>query len=78
MCTSCESFSETGQQDIISPSILMEIFMINTKKFIEINDVVVAKKKSLYRIVVQMSLGLFSLEKTYNQFEQSEIYKKKN
>ena len=37
--------------------------IITGKKFIEINDVIVIKKKGLYKIAIPMSLLLSSLEK---------------
>ena len=47
----------------------------NGKKNIEINDVIVIKKKCLYKIVVPISLQLSLLKKTYIQFGLPGIYK---
>ena len=52
-----------------------ENVIVNGKKLIEINDVIVIKKKSLYKIVVPMSLRLTLLEKTHTQFGHPGIYK---
>lgn len=52
-----------------------ENVIVNGKKYIEVNDVIVVKKKSLYKIVVPMSLRLPLLEKTHTQFGHPGIYK---
>ena len=52
-----------------------ENVIVNGKKYIEINDVVVIKKKCLYKIVVPMSLRLPLLQKTHTQFGHPGIQK---
>ena len=48
---------------------MVDYGLVNGKKLIDINDVIVIKKKSLYKIVVSMSLRLTLLEKTHTQFD---------
>ena len=55
-----------------------ENVIVNGKKLIEINDVIVIKKKSLYKVVVPMSLRLTLLEKIHTQFGHPGIYKRIN
>ena len=52
-----------------------ENVIIADKKFTEINDLVVIKKKRLYKIVVPMLLHLHPLEKNHIQFGHLRIYK---